>query len=98
VSFVTIYGETPTWIWVESIATLTDEQARNKLLMLAEQARDYPANLTEFMRVGKPPGVRYLGSPINPRALAYKPQVNRELADRTLASCRRSLRGRSCGP
>jgi hypothetical protein len=64
-SFLTAYGESPSPIWTAAISDLTDEECRRGLTALAKQAREYPANLTQFVAACRPsPGVRYLGTPV----------------------------------
>ena len=64
-SFITIYGETPSRLWVEAIGGLTDAECRHGIDEVARQRREFPCNLTEFVDLCKPksPGVRYLGVP-----------------------------------
>lgn len=93
-AFLTIYGETPAVLWEAAISKLTDEQCRYGLTKLAEEARDYPANLTEFVAACKPKsaGVRFLGNPAHADVLNLpRPVANREHVNRCLANMRRNL-------
>lgn len=92
-SFVTIYGEIPTPVWVGKIATLTDAECRAGLTRLAEHQREYPANLTEFFEACKPKRpVRYLGVPSSPGQLRIGPvPATEEQRARHLASIRLKL-------
>lgn len=66
-AFAAAYGDSPSPLWQRAIAELTDQQCRDGLTQLARDAREYPANLTQFMAACLPPkspGVRYLGTPV----------------------------------
>lgn len=66
-SFVTIYGDVPSPLWVAEIARLTETEVRLGLAALSRAKREYPANLTEFVEACRPKKrVRYLGVPTNP--------------------------------
>jgi hypothetical protein len=83
-------------LWLAAIAELTDDECRKGLTTLVRQAREYPANLTQFMAACKPsPGVRYLGVPLTEeqkRELYLpRPQVPTEKIDSWLAKMRRTL-------
>jgi hypothetical protein len=71
-AFVTAYGESPSPIWLAAIAELTDDECRKGLTALARQAREYPANLTQFVAACKPVtgSPRYLGVPVTPDEIA----------------------------
>lgn len=94
-SFVTIYGDMPSALWVTQIASLTDDQCREGLGRLAGERRQYPANLTEFVEACKPKHlVRYLGA--NPTTAAEMrrlepPRANPEKVAEHIANMRRSL-------
>lgn len=64
-AFTSAYGETPSHLWLAAISELTDDECRSGLTTLARQAREYPANLTQFVAACRPPksGVRFLGVP-----------------------------------
>jgi hypothetical protein len=94
-AFAAAYGDTPSPLWSRAIAELTDTQCRDGLTRLAREARDYPANLTQFVAAclpNKSGSPRYLGVPITDeqRADLYlpKPQVSREKIDGYLAKMR----------
>lgn len=98
-AFTAAYGEHPSPLWLAAIAELTDDECCAGLVRLAKQAREFPANLTQFVAACRPPkqeGVRYLGTPMTDeqkRALALpKPEVPREKIDRYLASMRAKVR------
>lgn len=96
-AFTAAYGEHPSHLWLAAISGLTDDECRAGLVRLARQAREYPANLTQFMAACKPPPepVRYLGVPLTAEQKAVlalpKPQVSREKIDGYLAKMRRKL-------
>ena len=95
--FVAAYGEQPTPLWLAAIAELSDKECRDGLTRLAKQAREYPANLTQFVGACRPsPGVRYLGAPLTPQQyaeLAPPPEkrASAEKIDGWLAKMRRTL-------
>lgn len=102
-SFVTIYGETPTQLWVRSIAELSDDECVAGIERIRKERREYPCNLTEFVEACRPkaPGRRYLGTPIC-GSEADTPQLEQQPAEREhidacLASMRRKL-SESDGP
>jgi hypothetical protein len=70
--FLTAYGESPSPIWLAAITELTDDECRKGLTALARQAREYPANLTQFVAACKPVigSPRYLGVPVTPDQIA----------------------------
>lgn len=47
--FLTAYGEAPSPLWANAIAGLTDDECRAGCARLANQGREYPANLTQFV-------------------------------------------------
>lgn len=90
-SFLTLYGDHPSPLWVAEIAKLTDEQARAGLSRVAGEARDYPCNLTQFVEACRPKSgsPRFLGRPTTPRALRLGVSLARpETVDVTLAKIR----------
>lgn len=92
-AFKAAYGEAPTPIWERAIAELSDDQCRTGLNALAKQAREYPANLTQFLAACRPaPGVRYLGVPMTDeqKAALYlpRPEVPIERVEGWLAKLR----------
>jgi hypothetical protein len=97
-AFTAAYGDSPSHLWQAAIAELTDDECRNGLTSLARQAREYPANLTQFVAACRPPksgSPRYLGVPITDeqRAELYlpRPSVPVEKIDGWLAKMRRTL-------
>jgi hypothetical protein len=99
-AFAAAYGDQPSQLWLAAIAGLSDEQCRNGLTTLAKQAREYPANLTQFVAACRPPSgpPRYLGVPIdvNDPRLALPPpskQASPEKVDGWLAKIRGRLNG-----
>lgn len=95
-AFKAAYGDTPSPIWERAIAELTDDQCRTGFTALAKQAREYPANLTQFLAACRPaPGVRYLGVPLTEEQKAQlslpRPAVPVEKIDGWLAKMRRTL-------
>jgi len=95
-SFVTIYGQQPTSLWLEKIAGLTDEQVGQGLIRLGDKPRAYPANLTEFVEACRPtPGSpRFLGVPETAeqrRKRLSAPRAKREHVDAKLANMRAAL-------
>lgn len=98
-AFVTAYGEQPSPLWLSAISDLTDAECRKGLASLARQAREYPANLTQFVAACRPASgsPRYLGVPMTDaqKAELYlpKPEVPREKIDGYLASIRKKLSG-----
>lgn len=95
-SFLTMYGETPSALWVTQIAMLTDDECRRGLSRLAEQRREFPANLTEFLEAcrPRPQGVRFLGRPQSPDDVLKLPgpRASREVIERHLAHMREVVR------
>ncbi len=98
-AFVTAYGDSPSPIWLAAIAELTDDECRKGLTALARQAREYPANLTQFVAACKPVtgSPRYLGVPITPDEIAGRlPPPERlakpEVIDSWLAKMRAKVR------
>jgi hypothetical protein len=70
-AFNSAYGDSPSPLWQAAIAELTDHECRKGLTALARQAKDYPANLTQFVAACRPQhGVRYLGVPMTSEQLA----------------------------
>jgi hypothetical protein len=71
-AFTAAYGDEPSPLWAAAIAELSDEQCRKGLASLAREAREYPANLTQFVAACRPksPGVRFLGVPLTADQLA----------------------------
>jgi hypothetical protein len=95
-AFTAAYGDTPSHLWLAAISDLTDDECRKGLTSLARQAREYPANLTQFMAACKPsPGVRYLGRPMTEEQKAEmylpRPSVPVEKIDGWLAKMRARL-------
>lgn len=99
-AFVSAYGESPSPLWLAAIAGLSDEQCKTGLTALARQAREYPANLTQFVaacrQVTSSP--RYLGVPVDvtdPRMALPPPnrQASRERVDGWLTKIRNTLNG-----
>ena len=90
-----MYGDVPSWLWLEAIDELTDEQVMHGLRKLRDRGHDdYPANCTEFVDACKPrrAGRRYGGVPITPAELSLpKPDVDRDFVDERIASMRRAL-------
>lgn len=98
-AFAAAYGDSPSPLWKRAIAELTDAQCRDGLSQLAREARDYPANLTQFVAACLPqksPGVRYLGVPMTEEQKAElylpRPEVSREKIDGYLAKMRAKVR------
>lgn len=97
-AFTAAYGEQPSPLWLSAIAELTDDECRKGLTKLAREAREFPANLTQFVAACRPPksgSPRYLGTPLTDEqkhALALpKPEVPRERIDGYLAKMRAKL-------
>ncbi|MGP1665201.1 MAG: hypothetical protein ACTS5I_04675 [Rhodanobacter sp.] len=67
-AFTAAYGESPSNLWLAAIGELSDDECRAGLTRLAKQAREYPANLTQFVAACRPPSgsPRYLGVPTTP--------------------------------
>lgn len=93
-AFLSAYGDRPSPLWRSAIGELTDDECRVGLTVLAKQAREYPANLTQFVAACRPQKlVRYLGRPTTPdelRKLEPKPS-DPSIAERHLASMRKAL-------
>jgi hypothetical protein len=99
-AFAAAYGDSPSSLWESAIAGLTDDDCRKGLTRLANEAKDYPANLTEFVAACryKPP-VRYLGVPMtqeDQRKMLARPKASPEVVSKHLANIRMNL-GRSNG-
>jgi len=96
-AFTAAYGDSPSHLWLAAISELTDDECRKGLTSLARQAREYPANLTQFVAACRPsPGVRYLGVPTTPDEIRKSlPGPDRmakpETVDRYLSKIRRTL-------
>lgn len=93
-SFVTVYGPTPSAIWLDKLAELTDDECREGLRRLTDKPSEYPANLTQFVEACRPrsAGVRYLGRPIDPATLALPvPRPSEEQRQAVLARLRRTV-------
>jgi hypothetical protein len=95
-SFVTIYGQSPGYLWVNAIAGLTDQQCRVGLNQLTKEKRSFPANLTEFVDACRPGAgsPRFLGVPetaAQRQKRLAKPRPRREHIDACLARMRSSL-------
>jgi hypothetical protein len=71
-SFTAAYGDKPSPIWLAAIGELSDSECRAGLTRLAKQAKEYPANLTQFVAACRPPSSspRYLGVPVTPDEIA----------------------------
>jgi hypothetical protein len=93
-SFLTAYGDSPSPLWKAAISELSDDECRVGFTTLAKQAREYPANLTQFVGACRPEKlVRYLGSPTSAaemRALE-PPKPSPSVAEKWLAEIRRNL-------
>lgn len=98
-AFAAAYGDKPSPLWQAAISELSDDECRIGLTNLADEARDYPANLTQFVAACRPQksaGVRFLGNPITPADLdrMLPPPERRakpEVIDGWLAKMRRTL-------
>jgi hypothetical protein len=96
-AFTAAYGDHPSHLWQAAIAELTDDECRAGLTTLARQAREYPANLTQFVAACKPAkGVRYLGVPTTAAELDKllpppEKRATTEKIDGWLAKMRRTL-------
>jgi hypothetical protein len=97
-AFLTAYGEKPSPLWTGAIASLTDDECRKGLTSLARQAREYPANLTQFVAACKPVtgSPRYLGVPVTPDEIAGRlpppdRQAKPEVIDGWLAKMRKKV-------
>lgn len=97
-AFMTAYGDTPSPLWQAAIGELTDDQCRSGLTRLVKEAREYPANLPQFIAACtyKEP-VRYLGVPLDAegwKRLSGAPpeqRASREKIDGYLAKMRAKL-------
>lgn len=93
--FLSAYGEKPSPLWMAAISDLSDEECRVGLTTLARQAREYPANLTQFVGACRPPKqVRFLGTPTTPEQLRKQlpaQKAPREVAERWLAEMRKTV-------
>ena len=94
-AFLAAYGDAPTPIWAAAISELTDAQCRQGLASLAKQAREYPANLTQFLAACKPvQSPRFLGVPTTGAHLRKLLDVRRaspEAVDGWLAKMRQKV-------
>lgn len=94
-AFTSAYGESPSPLWLAAISELSDDECRVGLTALAKQAREYPANLTQFVAACRPQKlVHYLGRPTTPERLMLehpRREVSREFIDRRLAEMRTRL-------
>jgi hypothetical protein len=96
-AFTAAYGDAPNPMWTAAIAKLTDDECRRGLGQLAKQAREFPANLTQFVAACKhKPPQSYLGVPTTPdelrRALpAPDKQASPERVDSWIAKIRGRL-------
>lgn len=94
--FQATYGDAPNTVWLDAIDELSDEECRAGFEKL-RKGDGWPPSLPDFMAACRPRagGVRYLGVPLEGEArralMLPKPAVNLSLAERVLASCRRSL-------
>jgi hypothetical protein len=91
-AFVTVYGPTPSPVWEAKIAELTDAECAAGFSRLAEQKRDFPANLTEFVDACRPKsaGVRFLGRPVDMNQLRLpRPKARPEVVKAHLDSMRK---------
>jgi hypothetical protein len=71
-SFLAAYGDSPSPLWQTAIGKLRDEEIRKGFIELAQQPRDFPANLTQFVSACRPTAngsPRYLGVPTTPAEL-----------------------------
>ena len=63
-AFYREHGETPSKLWVAAVNRLTDDQIKRGLANLANDAMQFPANLSQFVAACKRlPPVRQLGVP-----------------------------------
>jgi hypothetical protein len=99
-AFLTAYGDSPSPLWLSAIEKLTETECARGLATLADEAREYPANLTQFAAAcrGKGSGPRFLGTPTTPaqlRALEPPPEKRATPAqvDGWIARMRRRLAG-----
>jgi hypothetical protein len=96
-AFRAAYGDTPNSLWLAAISKLSDHDCRRGLATLAEEARAYPANLSEFVEACKPKkkGVTFYGTPVDPSTyLLDKPKTrDREFVDSILAKMRANFSG-----
>jgi hypothetical protein len=104
-SFLTAYGDSPSPIWLVAIGELSDEECRQGFATLAKQAREYPANLTQFVAACRPQtgSPRFLGTPTTPDALRrLEPPLSQratpEKIDSWIAKMRRTLNARTREP
>lgn len=93
-AFVTVYGPTPSPVWEAKIAELTDAECAAGLSRLAEQKREFPANLTEFFDACRPKSApRFLGRPVDLNRLRLpRPKANPEVVKAHLESMRKLFR------
>lgn len=65
-AFLSAYGDSPSPIWAESIAKLSDDECKRGFQTLASQPKEYPANLTQFVAACRPVtgSPRFLGVPM----------------------------------
>lgn len=93
-AFLSAYGESPSPLWLAAISELTDDECREGLTALAKAAREYPANLTQFVAACRPAKpVRYLGAPTTAAKLQalMPPKAQVSVADRYLARMRAAV-------
>lgn len=93
-AFLSAYGESPSPLWLAAISELTDDECREGLTALAKSAREYPANLTQFVAACRPAKqVRYLGAPTTAAKLQalMPPKAQASVADRYLARMRAAV-------
>lgn len=98
-AFLTAYGEKPSPLWLAAISEMSDDDCRLALTTLAKQAREYPANLTQFVAASRKQSgsPRYLGVPLDAegwKRLGPPPPEQRaspEKIDSYLANMRRKL-------
>ncbi|MCA9244464.1 MAG: hypothetical protein KDA32_10945 [Phycisphaerales bacterium] len=66
--FRSTFGETPSRMWADEIAGMTDAQIQRGLKTLRQSGAKYPPSLPEFFRVCTrvAEGQRYLGTPSEP--------------------------------
>ncbi len=90
-AFVSQYGEKPDQVWAWAIARTSDEEVKRGLEGCLEAGGEFPPSLPKFMEYCNPPpaGVRFLGTPVDPRYLLDTPKASLETAQKHIANMRR---------
>jgi hypothetical protein len=97
-AFLSAYGDHPSPLWTAAISELSDDQCRNGLTRLAREAREYPANLTQFVAACRPrtTSPQFLGVPLTAEQMAQlvpppEKRASHEKIDGWIAKMRKTV-------